>query len=388
VYVGTLDAGSESGNPQRLLLAASRAVFAPSLNQTVGHLLFIRGGTLMAQPFDVEQVQLSGEAVPLAENMPESGPRAFSASTTGILALRSGAARSGSRLLWFDRQGKRLGEVGSPALYWDVSLAPDGNTLAVSRREPRTDTTQLWVVDLQRQVPSRLNPGNQRDGAPVVSHDGRIVFSSGVSGDLYIMSASGAGDAELLLKSANVKFPGDWSADGRFIIYDDMHPSQRPNLWVIPLSGTRQPIPFLTTTANESLAKFSPDDRWVVYASDESGRREVYVRDFAPDRAPAVGSQKIKISPAGGDKPRWRPDGKEIYYVAPDRKMMAVPVKLGATFEPGVAAPLFDVRLSGTMSYDVTADGRFLVNSLSDDDSAAASSPIVVMTNWQTTVKK
>jgi serine/threonine protein kinase/Tol biopolymer transport system component len=389
VYVGTLSTGSNSTvPPQPLLRAASSAVFAPSSNANVGHLLFRRGGTLMAQPFDADRVQLSGEAVPVAENVPAAGPRGYSASTTGVLTLRIGSARLDSRLTWFDRSGKPLGTVGPSAVYWDVAVTPDGKTLAVSEREARTDTTHLWVVDLERQVPSRLNPGNERDGAPAVSNDGRIVFTSGVSGDLYIRSASGAGDAELLWKSENMKFPGDWSADGRYIIFDDMHPSRRADLWVVPLTADRKAIPFLTTPANESLAKFSPDNRWVVYASDESGRREVYVRDFAPDRIPAVGKEKIKISPAGGDRPRWRPDGSEIYYIATDRKMMAVPVKVGPTLQPGMAVPLFDTRVAGTIPYDVTADGRFLINTLSDENSLSSSPPIIVVMNWQTSLKK
>lgn len=254
----------------------------------------------------------------------------------------------------------------------------------MSRREAQTDMPRLWVVDLRRQVPSRLNPDSQWDTAPAVSRDGRVVFSSGVSGDLRIRSASGAGESELLLKSDNVKHPNDWSADGRFIIYDDHHPTARQDLWVIPLAGDRKPIPFLTTPADEFLAQFSPDGRWVVYQSDESGRREIYVRDFAPGRVPAVGSARIIISTAGGEKPRWRPDAREIYYIAPDRKMMAVPVKTGPTFE-GVAVPLFDTNVAGTYSYDVTADGRFVVNTIADDDLSA---PIVVVMNWQAALKK
>jgi Tol biopolymer transport system component len=314
----------------------------------------------------------------------EVGARAFSASTTGVLAFRSTGATAGSRLIWFDRQGESMGEVGPPALYGDVVLAPDDKTLVVSRREAQTDTPHLWVVDLRRQVPSRLNPESQFDTAPTVSRDGRIAFTS-ASGDLFVRSASGAGDPELLFKSANAKHANDWSADGRFIIYDDHHPTGRQDLWVLPLAGDRKPIPFLTTPADEFLANFSPDDRWVVYSSDESGRREVYVRDFAPDRVPAVGSARLTISAAGGQKPRWRPDGREIYYIGPDRKMMAVPVKLGPTFEAGVAVPLFDTNVAGTYSYDVTADGRFLINTFSDE---ASSSPIVVVMNWQTALKK
>jgi serine/threonine protein kinase/Tol biopolymer transport system component len=390
VYVGTLDAGGESASPRRLLLAISGAVFAPSPNPNVGQLLFVRGRTLMIQPFDAARVQLAGEAEPLAENMPDLGARAFSASTTGVLTFKSVGATSGSRLIWFDRQGKSLGEVGPPAPYGDIVLAPDDRTLVVWQREPQTDTPHLWIIDLQRQVRSRLNPGDQRDYAPAVSHDGRIVFtveSSGAAGDLFIRAASGAGDPEPLLKSTNTKHPNDWSASGRFIMYDEHHPSRLQDMWVLPLAGDRKPIPFLTTPADEAGGQFSPDDRWVVYSSNESGRREVYVRDFAPDRSPAVGSARITISTAGGATPRWRPDGKEIYYIAPGGKMMAVPVKLGPTFEAGVAVPLFDINATGFFSYDVTADGRFLVNTLAEQDSAS-SPPITVVVNWQAALKK
>jgi Tol biopolymer transport system component len=387
VYVGTLDAGAESADPNRLLFASTGAVFAPTSSPTVGQLLFVRAGTLMTQPFDAGRVKLAGEAVTLAENMPDVGARAFSASATGVLAFRSAGGISGSRLIWFDRQGKSLGEVGPPALYGDVVLAPDEKTLIVSQRDPQSETAHLWIVDLQRQVRSRLNPGDQLDTAPAASHDGRIVFTSGITGDLDIRSANGAGDAELLVRSANLKHPNDWSANGRFILYDDHHPSRRQDVWMIPVAGDRKPIPFLTTPADEYFAQFSPDDRWVAYSSDESGRREIYVRDFAPNRVPAVGSARITISTAGGDKPRWRPDGKEIYYIAPGGKMMAVPVKPGPPFEPGVAVPLFDTNVAGTESYDVTADGRFLVNTISAQESSS-SPPITVVMNWQAALKK
>jgi Tol biopolymer transport system component len=387
VYMGSLNGGAESANASRLLFASSGVVFAPSSDANVGHLLFVRGSTLMTQPFDAARAEVAGEATPVAENMPDIGARAFSASTTGVLAYRGEGATSGSRLIWFDRDGKSLGEVGSPGLYGDVNVAPDQKTLVVSRREPETEIPHLWIVDLHRRVTSRLNPGDELDVAPALSHDGRIVFRSGVAGDLYSRSASGADDPVLLLKSSIAMHPNDWSADGRFIIYDEQHPSRRSDLWVLPLASDRKPIPFLTTPAHEVLAQFSPDDRWVVYSSNESGRLEVYVRDFAPNRVPAFGSVKIPISTGGGTTPRWRPDGKEIYYIAPGGKMMAVPVKLAPTFEPGVPAPLFDTNATGTFSYDVAADGRFLVNTRSEQDSVS-SPPIVVMMNWQAALKK
>ena len=149
----------------------------------------------------------------------------------------------------------------------------------------------------------------------------------------------------------------------------------------------RKPIPFLTTPADETFGQFSPDGKWVAYSSDESGRREVYVRGFAPDRVPAVGPGKWVISTAGGDKPRWSPDGKELFYLAPEGKMMAVPVKTTPAFEPGIAVPLFEARTAGYVPYDVSADGRFLINTPLAAE-ADATAPITVILNWAAGLKK
>lgn len=193
-----------------------------------------------------------------------------------------------------------------------------------------------------------------------------------------------------MLKSPTVKHPNHVSPDGRFLIYDD-HTAQRQDLWMLPLeassTGDRKPIPFLVTQADETSGQFSPDGRWTAYSSDESGRREVYVQGFAPDRVPAAAVGKWQISTAGGDKPRWRRDGRELYYIALDGKMMAVPVKIGPVFEPGVAIPLFQTNATGFFPYDVSADGRFLVNTVSDV-AAPASSPLTIVLNWQATLKR
>jgi len=163
-----------------------------------------------------------------------------------------------------------------------------------------------------------------------------------------------------------VKHPNDFSPDGRFLIFDD-HTAQRQDLLILPMEapaggGERKPIPFLATPADETHGQFSPDGKWIAYSSDESGRCEVYVQGFAPDRVPAAAVGKWQISTAGGDKPRWRRNGTELYYIAPDGKLMAVPVKIGSSFEAGVGVPLFDTRLVGVFSpYDVTAHGRFLM---------------------------
>jgi len=161
-------------------------------------------------------------------------------------------------------------------------------------------------------------------------------------------------------------------------------------LWILPIEappGEQKPIPFLVTQADETFGQFSPDGKWIAYSSDESGRREVYVQGFAPDRVPAAAVGKWQISTAGGDKPRWRRDGKELYYIAPDRKMMAVSVKLGPPFEPGVAVPLFETRVVGFFPYDVSADGRFLLYTPSEAE-AAAPSPVTIVLNWQAELKR
>lgn len=227
----------------------------------------------------------------------------------------------------------------------------------------------------------------------MLSPDNRVAFTStteGAVGDVYWTAASGIGTPEpLLVKSPTVKHPNDFSPDGRFLIFDAHSPKQFQDQWVLsvapehdPPLPDRKPIPFLVTPADETFAQFSPDGKWIAYSSNESGRREVYVQGFAPDRVPAAAVGKWQISAAGGDKPRWRRDGTELYYITPDGTLMAVPVKIGDSFQPGVAVPLFDTRLVGFFPYDITADGRFLML-MPAEGGAATSSPITIVLNWQ-----
>jgi eukaryotic-like serine/threonine-protein kinase len=379
-------------------------VYMPSPTSSGGALLFQREGTLMAQSFDGRS-ELTGDAVPVAEDVGNTGSYGwFSASDTGSLAFRTGrAAAANTELVWFDRQGKRVGQLGPRADYGSsgVQLSPDGKRVVVSRNEAVRNsaigtlpTARIWTAEVARAIFSRLTAGEGHQTAPAVSPDGRVAFSStlnGAVGDLYWMSATGVGSPEpLLVKSLTVKHPNHFSPDGRFLIYDD-HTDQRQDLWILPIEapsgGERKPIPFLVTAADETFGQFSPDGRWIAYSSDESGRREVYVQGFAPDHIPATAVGKWPISTAGGDTPRWRRDGKELYYIAPDRKMMAVPVKIGPTFEPGVAVPLFETRVAGFFAYDVSADGRFLLNTVSDI-AAPASSPVTIVLNWQAMLKR
>jgi Tol biopolymer transport system component len=405
IYLGALDATPENQSTARLLTTDSDPVFVPSSSSSDGFLLFLREGSLLAQAFDGRS-QLGGGAIPIAEDVGNTGSYGwFSASATGSLAFRTGRTASATiELLWVDRQGKRVGQFGPRLEYGDhgVQLSPDGKRVVVTKGEANrfsgavgsTQGSRAWIAELSRAIFSRLNAGEGTEGAPAVSPDGHIAFSStlnGAIGDLYWMPAGGVGAPEpLLVKSSTVKHPNGFSPNGQFLIYDD-HSAQRQDLWILPIepspSGERKPIPFLVTQADETFGQFSPDGKWIAYSSDESRRREVYVQGFAPDRVPAAAGGKVQISTAGGDKPRWRRDGKELYYIAPDRKMMAVPVKLGPPFEPGVAVPLFETRVVGFRPYDVGADGRFLLYTPTEAG-APASSPVTIVLNWQAGLKR
>ena len=387
VFLGSLDTKPEQQSSQRLLAIENTAVYA----RASGQLLFEREGALMAQRFDSDRLELTGEAFRVADNIPSGAPPLYSASANGVLAYETGAASAAnSRLVWYDRQGKALGQVGPPGNFPNgLHLSPDGKRVVVQKTDPRANgATHIWTADVSRGVFSRLNAGETAETGGPISANGRVAFSStmnGAVGDIYSSFVNGVGAPELWAKSSLVMHPNGFSPDGRFLIYDVHNPS-RQDLWILPTSGDRKPIPFLTTPADETFGQFSPDGKWIAYDSDESGRREVYVQGFAPDRVPATAVGKWLISAAGGNKPRWRHDGKELFYLALDGKMTAVPVKSGATFEPGVPVPLFEAHTSGFTPYDVSPDGRFLINTPVDSD--ASSTPITVVLNWQVGSKK
>ena len=402
IYIGSLDLPPERQSITPLLVADSDPVYVPSSSSGNGFLLFLRGGSLLAQAFDGES-QLSGDAVPIAEDVGTIGSYGwFSAASTGALAYRTGRASAANvDLVWFDHEGKRLGQLGPRLEYvTSVQLSPDGKRVVVLKGAPATvigvvsylQGARVWVAERARAIFSRLNPVEGIEDSPAISPDGHVAFTSrfNVIGDLYWMPIDGVGAPEpLLVKSPSLKHPNGFSPDGRFLIYDD-HTAQRQDLWILPTgpspAGERKPIPFVVTPADETFGQFSPDGKWIAYSSDESGRREVYVQGFAPDRVPAAAVGKWQMSTAGGDKPRWRKDGKELYYLAPDRKMMSVPVKLGPPFEPGVAVPLFETRTTGYFPYDVSPDGRFLLVTPSETE-APTSSPVTIVLNWQAALK-
>ncbi|MEN6606772.1 MAG: protein kinase, partial [Bryobacteraceae bacterium] len=386
IYVGSLDGKPEAQNAKRLLADSSTAQFVPSPGSRSGHLLFVRETTLMAQPFDPERLVLSGNSVPITG----TGVRSvFSASANGVLAyLEAGSLET--TLTWFDRQGKAIGTAAGPHSFQELALSPDGSRVVVFRRDNTGE--DLWLIELERGSSTRLTIDAANESYPVWSPDGKqIVFASNRGGqfDLYRKSANVSGEEELLLKSPQAKDPVDWSRDGRFILYT-LTTGAQTDLWVLPLDGERKPVPYLTTKFNEGYGRFSPDGRWVAYVSNVSGNDEVYVSPFPSSTA---ANAMTMVSSGGGRQPRWRRDGRELYYISFDDQLMGAPVTTSPSFKAGVAKPLFQAPIyltmdtAGAWNWDVTPDGeRFLINRKPVD--IVSSAAITVVLNWQEVLKK
>jgi Tol biopolymer transport system component len=289
--------------------------------------------------------------------------------------------------VWFDRDGKPLGQVGAPGPVSAFAISPDGGTVAEERSDPHFGTYDLWLHDLARGAASRFTFDPKTDFLPVWSPDGsRIAFGSNRDGpvNLYQKAASGAEEEDVLLQSPQNKRPTDWSRDGRFLIFDKVDSKTKLDIWVLPLSVGRSPVPgkpfpFLRTEFNEQDAKLSPDGRWLVYVSDETGRHEIYAQTF-----PTPGG-KYQVSTGGGIRPAWSRDGKELFYITADRKLTAIQVKTGAKFEAGAAKPLLDVGPDAGGFFDISPDGRrFLLNKTVEEPTAPL---LTVVVNWRAGVK-
>ena len=366
-YVATLDS-----NERRLLPGIRAGVkYSPT-----GHLLFLRGASLMAQPFDAKRFELTGDAFPIAEQVAGGRIAAFSISGNGTLAFIGGAAAE-SRLIWFNRAGQQLGPAGPIAVYENPTLSPDGRSVAFERGAP----PDVWRLELDREAASKITSDRSADQQPVWSPDAQaLAFASNRSGKagLYQRTLGAGSDERLLVESAQPVALSDWSRDGAYLAY-----SSGTDIWALPLHGDRNPLQVTKSPLFQELnAVFSPDGRWVAYQSDEStgitrsGEGDVYVQSF-PD--PGVRRQ---VSAAGGFAARWSHDGKELFYVTPDGMLMAASiVSRGAAIEIGAPKPLFRPRfglnpLAVRTRYSVSKDGRFLMRLASMDLS------IAVIINW------
>jgi Tol biopolymer transport system component len=384
IYAGSLD------SPERKLLinADSNAVYAAP-----GFLLFRRGQTLMGQQFDASKLELQGEPFLITEQIDYSagtGRGFFSASQTGALTF-VGFNAPNTQLVWFDRGGQQLGQIGSPSADLGFRLSPDEKQLAVSRLDLQAGTSDIWLIDLARNNPSRLTFDPAGDAGPVWSPDGsRIIFSSdrGGGSTIYQRLSNGTGKDEVVGTFSAPGGPHDWSPDGKFIVVSIVSGMGSTDLWLVPLFGEHKPTPLVQTEFSERGARFSPDGKWIAYASNASGIYQVYVESF-----PASGG-KWQVSAAGGAQPQWRGDGKELFYLAPDRKLMAVEVNgAGSAFTAGTPKVLFELQVStvfpggGAIThYAATRDGRrFIVNTIAGDSSPV---PITVVLNWTADLKR
>jgi hypothetical protein len=384
ILLGSLD----SNETTRLLTAESQAVYvAPD------SLLFVRQGTLVAQPFDMRSGTLRGDPMPVAEQVLQfqgPGEAAFAASPSGVLAYRTRPIDTRTQLTWVDRAGQPLGLVGPPGRYRNPEMSPDGTRVAVEVADPKTGAHDVWLVDVGRSVTSRLtfDPGN--DIYPIWSPDGVwIMFGSDRDGvfNLYQKRADGTGNEERVLTSTDDMVPYSWSPDGRAVVY---RVGQRApfNMGILPLVGERTPRLFEASTFNQSYGQVSPDGRWLAHTFQGSGRFEVYIRNFSE---PLGG--RWQITKDGAIFPRWRHDARELFYYAVDGRLMAVPITGTSAPDVGAAVPLFEARmLNGPtipvgfrQQYAVARDGqRFLLNVPLEE---TPTSPITVVINWAAGLK-
>jgi serine/threonine-protein kinase len=340
----------------------------------------------MAQPFDPKLLALSGEMFPVAAPVPGSGQLgfgAFTVSENGTLAYRTTGSR---QLIWVDRTGKRLSIATKPGRYGpSAAISLDQTKVAVEVMGSETQSA-IWFQDLGRGVFSPFTTvGSYRN--PVWSPDGsHLVFArfSFPMFDIYQKATDGTGPELLLLHAGMNALLQDWSTDGRWIVYQQLDAKTKYDLWLLPLEADGKPIPYLQTPFNERNARFAPNangtPRWMAYQSDKSGQDQVYVQAI-----PATG-REFQVSTAGGTQPVWQRDGQELFYVSPDQKMMAVPIRLGATVEPGTPHELFVT--AGMTGYAPSPDGqRFLVNVPVGSDNTAAP-PITVVLNWTAAFRK
>jgi Tol biopolymer transport system component len=414
IYLGSLDGGASkrllgdtsnvsyvaSGAPPDTTsgatsgMASDRASDTASVTASVtdgagkGYLLFGREGALMAQPFDAKRLRLDGEPFPVASQVatiPGTDDRRFTVSENGVLVFDPSLNRQRKQALLVDRGGKIISSPERLDNLRLARLAPGGERFMATRYDPETDNFDLWLSDMTggNAVRFTFDPGN--DQFAVWSPDAsRVVWAANRGGhfQLYEKAVDQTGQETPLWQSDYHKFPTDWSRDGRYIIYRQIDPKTKFDIWALPLFGERKPFPVLQSESNESSGALSPDGQWLAYYSDESGRYEIYVQRFP-------GGDKRRISTEGGTWPYWRGDGKELYYHAFDGKVMATPVTGGTSLAFGAPFALFEFR-SGNLPeqpyYSVDRDGRrFLLNA---DVESEINSPLTVMVNWTAGVKR
>jgi serine/threonine protein kinase/Tol biopolymer transport system component len=372
IYVGSLD----SKEQHFVVESTANAAYAAQ-----GYLLFYKDKTLLAQPFDLKRFALTGEPtvlLPDVQFLPQVKRAVFAVSDQGLLLAQSGSEATLSQLTWFDRKGNAVGSVGKPEVYGNVFLSPNGKSVAIDKTDMSSLNIDVWTYELQSDSAKRLTFDPGIDSVPVWSPDAaRLVFSSNrqIYFGLYLKNSDGATDEKSIVQQDDVgNFPSDWSRDGKYILY-----CRGSDLGLLTLPELKSSL-FLKAPSVLRNAQFSPDGKWVAYASNESGKWEIYVTSFPDARG------RWQISSGGGEQPRWRGDGKELFYLSLDGKMMAAAVTTGTHFDVGTPILLFQstprqpVLVYDLFVYDVSRDGhRFLINTqVKQGDSA----PMSVILNW------
>ncbi|MDP9360593.1 MAG: serine/threonine-protein kinase [Acidobacteriota bacterium] len=361
--------GSLDGVPAKKISSTidSRAVYAN------GNLLFVRDGTLLAQPFDVDKARFTGEPKPIVDAVHyfrNTGQAAFSVSENGVLAWR--AAARNSRLVWLDRSGIELRVIGSAGFQADGRLSPDGHRLAVGIVDPKQGVSDVWVYDLDRDSSERVTFRPLDEKAPVWAPDGRTIYyrSDGGGGppDIFRWTSEAEG-GKVYYHGPGLEEPQDVSPDGKWLLFVDQRQAGAADINVLPLSPSGPARPFVATRFNESSPRFSPDGHWVAYQSDVSGRPEVYVRPFEGSVV------TTRLSKDGGTRPRWSGNGKELFYLAPGRRLMVVPISGGVS----TAAPHMLFQAADAVDFEPAADGsRFLVQL----EERSTEPPVHLLINW------
>ncbi len=386
-WIGSLDGGA----PKLIERGDSDVLYA-----SPGYLIFARHGTLMAQPFDAASLQLTGQATQLAENVAKSpifGLGDFTVSQNGILVYRAGGILEDlSQILWFNRSGKKLGEVGAPGYFMSPSLSPDGRNLAVSVYSPEASTSSIWIYNLAQGTRTRLtfpSPPDS-DAEPMWSPDGKTIAFRGTRGGhfhVYEKAADGAGSTSPLVVGDVDETLPSFSPDGRYLIYKraESQPHHfQEEIWALPLFGSRIPFPVLQNPQfNVGTPALSPDGKWLAYFSHEPGQSGIYIVPFLH------GSGKWEVSSGGGRWPRWQQDGRDLYYLSPDNKLMAAEIseqngglmvgKVSALFQTNASRPAM------SWPYDVAADGKKFV--VLSRVSAKTSEPLTLVVNWPALLK-
>jgi len=379
-FVGSLD----SGDRRPIVSAGAAPTYAAP-----GYLLYVRNASLVAQRFDARRLSLSGEPVTVGEAPPPFGmdaARRVSASDDGVMA-HIGAGLPNTELAWFDQQGHPAGTIPvPPGRYEGAQLSPDGKRLCVTRRSSAS-AMDLWLLDLDRPVPTRFTFGPSLNFFAVWSSDGsRIAFNSDRAGptDIYVKPVGGAGEEQpWLISSGLFKNLSQWTPDGRFLVYAEPSPHTGWDLWLLPTEGDHKPVPYLRTSFNESSGAVSPDGRWMAYLSDESGKQELYVQSF-----PTLGSKyQVSASGAGSNLlPLWVRGGRELIYLGGDGvTFMAADVQTSPTFKAGAPHKLFKLRGDWQWA-DVSRDGQRVLVILPAGQASASS--ITVEMNWTAAMRK